>query len=76
MDKLIRDEVFLYLVLTNAEEIIRDIKNRGSLGCGDHTVVEFMISRNMGMAKDPELQKSELQVVQGIVGQDLLEISP
>jgi len=55
LDRLIRGEVLLDLVLTNAEEIIKDIKIRGSLGCGhsDHTVVGFMISRNMGLAKDP-----------------------
>lgn len=60
-----RGGVLLDLVLSTVEEIIKDIKIRGNLGCGhsDHTVVGFMISRNMGLAKDPEFQESELQIV-------------
>ena len=41
----------LDLVLTNAEKIIKDIKSRSSQGYSEHTLIEFMISRNAGLAK-------------------------
>ena len=44
-------QVLLDLVLTNAEEIIKDIKSRSSQGYSEHTLIEFMISRNAGLAK-------------------------
>lgn len=56
-----RGEATLDLVLINAKEIIREVKIRDSGGCSDHALVEFMILRNMGLAKnsqEPELQKS------------------
>lgn len=39
------------MVLTNAEEIIIDFNIRGSLGCNDHTMVEFVFSRSVGLTK-------------------------
>lgn len=51
LDRLIRGEVLLDLVLTNAEEIIKDIKIGCSLGCSEHALVEFVISRNMSLVK-------------------------
>ena len=39
------------LVLTNVAETIKDIKTGGSLCCSDHTLAEFMISRDVGLAK-------------------------
>ena len=56
----------LDLVLTSVEEIIKDIKIGGSLGCSNHAMIEFMISGNMGMAdwsQESELQESKLQAV-------------
>lgn len=44
-------ETLLNLVLTSADELIKEIKIGGSLGCSSHTLVEFMISRNTGLAK-------------------------
>ena len=41
----------LDLLLTNAEESIREVKIGGSLGCSDHTLVEFVILKNAGLAK-------------------------
>lgn len=41
----------LDLVLTSAQEIVKDIKIRGSLGCSDHTLVELMTLRNVGLHK-------------------------
>ena len=46
-----RGETFLDLVLASAEELIKEVKNGGSLGCTDHAPVEFVISRDMGLAK-------------------------
>jgi len=51
LDRPTRGEVSLDLVLANAEEIIKEIEIGGSLGCSDLTLVEFVISRNMGLAK-------------------------
>ena len=38
-------------MLTNEEEIIREVKIGGSLGCSDHALVEFVILTNAGLAK-------------------------
>ena len=46
-----RGKALLDLVLTNAEEITKDVMIGGSLGCSDHVLVKFGISRNMGLAK-------------------------
>ncbi|GAB0186157.1 hypothetical protein GRJ2_001081000 [Grus japonensis] len=35
----------LDLVLTNKEELVRNVKLKGSLGCSDHEVVEFKTFR-------------------------------
>ncbi len=42
----------LDLVLSSEEESIRDIKIGGSLGCSDHALVEFVILKNVGLAKN------------------------
>ena len=39
------------LVLTNAEESIREVKTGGSLGSSDHALVEFVILKKAGLAK-------------------------
>jgi len=44
-------EALLDLVLTNAEESIREVKIGGSLGCSGHALVEFVILKNVGLAK-------------------------
>ena len=46
-----RREALLDLVLTSAEESIREINIGGSLGCSDHALVEFVILKNAGLAK-------------------------
>ena len=51
LDGLTRGEALLDLVLTNAEERIREVKTGGSLGCSDHALVEFVILKNVGLAK-------------------------
>jgi len=39
-------------VLTNAEETVKDTKTGSSLGCSAHALVEFVILRNIGLAKN------------------------
>ena len=39
------------LMPTSVEEIIKDIKIGGSLGCSDHALLEFVILRKMDLAK-------------------------
>lgn len=34
-------------MVTNINELIGDAKFRGSLGCSDHTLVEFAVLRDM-----------------------------
>jgi len=41
----------LDVLLAIVEDIIKGIKVGGSLGCSDHALVEFVISRNVGLAK-------------------------
>jgi len=43
--------MLLDLVFTNVEEIVKGIKIGGSLGCNDHALVEFVLLRNVGLAK-------------------------
>ncbi|GAB0182327.1 hypothetical protein GRJ2_000698000 [Grus japonensis] len=40
-----RRGAMLDLVLTNKEELVRNVKLKGSLGCSDHEMVEFKILR-------------------------------
>ena len=53
-------------MLANAEKIINEVKIGGNLGCSDYALDEFLISKNMDLAKrrqDPELQESKLLAV-------------
>jgi len=52
LDRSTRGEALLDLVPSNAEKIIGDVKVGDSLDCRDHVLVEFMISRNTGLAKN------------------------
>ncbi|GAB0196022.1 hypothetical protein GRJ2_002067500 [Grus japonensis] len=46
MESMIRGEALLNL--TNAEELIREVKIEGSLSCSDHTLIEFSVLRGTG----------------------------
>ena len=39
------------LLVTNARQIIRNIKIRGSLYCTDHALVELAVLQNMGQVR-------------------------
>jgi len=47
LDRPARGEALLDLLLTSAEEIIKEVKNGGTLSCSDYALIEFMILRNM-----------------------------
>ena len=51
LDRPTKGEASLDLVLTNAEENIREVKTGGSLGCSVHALMEFVIWRNAGLSK-------------------------
>ena len=51
IDSPTRGDVILDLMVTNASELVSDVKNGGSLGCSDHALVEFTVLRDMGQAK-------------------------
>jgi len=38
-------------VLTNASELIGGVKTGGSVVCGDHTLVEFTVLRDVGKVR-------------------------
>lgn len=48
---LARDNALLDPLVTNARQLIGNIKIRGNLHCSDHALVEFAILRNMGQVR-------------------------
>jgi len=68
-DRPIRGEALLDLLLTNAEENIKGSNVGGSLGCSDYALVEFMISRDVGLAKSgvrtPNLGRANFKLFNG-----------
>lgn len=42
-------------MLTIADKIIEEVKIGGSLGCSDHALVEYVISRKMSLESEVEL---------------------
>ncbi|OPJ69932.1 hypothetical protein AV530_015446 [Patagioenas fasciata monilis] len=51
MDSLTRGGAVMDLMATNASELIGDVKIGGSLGCSDHTLMEFVVLRDVGQVK-------------------------
>ncbi|GAB0204465.1 hypothetical protein GRJ2_002912100 [Grus japonensis] len=45
IEEPMRRGAMLDLVLTNKERLVEDVKLKGSFGCNDHEMVEFMIFR-------------------------------
>lgn len=43
--------MLLDLLLTSMDELIRDLKIGGNLGCNDHPLVEFTVLRDMGQLR-------------------------
>ncbi|XP_068520926.1 uncharacterized protein [Anas acuta] len=71
LDKRTRREAFLDLVLTSVDDLIKEVKIGGSLGCSDHGLVEFVISRDVGLAKSKvrtlDLRRANLQLLKELV---------
>lgn len=71
IDHLTRGELLLDLLLTNTDELIREVKTGGILGCSDHALLELMISRDIGQAKrivkTLNLRKENFQLFKGLV---------
>ncbi|TRZ08196.1 hypothetical protein HGM15179_018912 [Zosterops borbonicus] len=72
IDSTTREDVLLDLLVTNASELIRNVKIGGSLGCSDHTLVEFAVLRDMGqvMVGPPDCQGTLLTHIQLAVDQN------
>jgi len=51
IDRPTRGDVILGLVVTNASELISDVKVGGSLGCSANALVEFTVLRDTGQMK-------------------------
>ena len=60
-DRPIRGEALVVLVLTSAEEIIKEVMTEGSLSCSGDDLKEFEPGKEH--RQDPELQECELQAV-------------
>jgi len=69
----------LDLLVTNASELIGDVKIGGSLGCGDHALVEFAVLKDMGHVKGKvktlNLMKANFQLFKELVNKTLWETS-
>ena len=74
-DKPTREEVLLDLVFTNVDELIKEVKTGGSLGCSDHALAEFVILRDMSLAKSKvrtlSFRRANLQLFKELVDQIL-----
>ncbi|PKU44788.1 nedd4-binding protein 2-like 2 [Limosa lapponica baueri] len=61
----------LDLMVTNASELIGDIKIGGSLGCSDQALVNFAVLRNMCQVKStvrtPDFGKAKFQFFKALV---------
>ena len=59
------------MMLTNASELIRDVKTGGRLGCSEHALVEFTLLRNMGKARSVirtlNFRKANFQIFKELV---------
>ncbi|KAK4818978.1 hypothetical protein QYF61_022645 [Mycteria americana] len=51
IDSPTRGDVIMDLMVTNASELICDVRIGGSLGCSDHALMEFAVLSDMGQAK-------------------------
>jgi len=58
-------------MVTNASELTGDVKTGGSLGCSDHTLVEFVVLRHMRQVKSKvrtqNFRKEKSQLIKELV---------
>ncbi len=51
-------------MLISAEEIIKEVKIRGDLGCSEYALVKFVnVNLKKEWSQDPKLQESEFKAV-------------
>jgi len=62
--------MFLDLLLTSSEELIKEVKTGGTLGCSDHALLEFVVLRKM------DLSKSRVSLLNCRLFEDLLSEMP
>ena len=67
-------------MVTNASELIGDVKIGGSVGCSDHTLGEFAVLRDMGQAKSKvrtlNFRKAKFQLFKELVNRTPLGNCP
>ncbi|GAB0209193.1 hypothetical protein GRJ2_003385000 [Grus japonensis] len=72
-----RGDVILDLMVTNASELMGEVKTGGSLGCSDHALVEFTVLRDMGQVKSKvrtlNFRKANFQLFKELVNRTLWE---
>jgi len=65
-------------MVTNARELINDVNFGDSLGCSEHTLVEFTVLRDMGKARSIvrtlNFRKASFQLFQELVSRTLWEV--
>ena len=70
-------DAFLDLVLTDAEELIKELKVGAILGCRDHALVQFEMVRATGPAKSKvrtlNFRRAHLRLFKGLLGEILWE---
>ena len=78
IDGPIRGDAVLDLFLTNANELISDIRTGGCPGCSDHAIVEFMLQRDMRQPKSKiralNCRKADFQLFRELVNKTPWEI--
>ncbi|PKU48868.1 rna-directed dna polymerase from mobile element jockey-like [Limosa lapponica baueri] len=77
IDRPTREDAILDLLVTNTSELISDIKIGGSLGCSDHSLVDFAVLRDMGKMKSevrtPKFRNAKFQLFKDLVNMTLWE---
>jgi len=66
-------------MVSNANDLISDIKTGGSLGCSGHTLVEFSpegYGKGEGYSQDPKCLESQIPALQGVRQEDPLGNGP
>ncbi|XP_035169448.1 olfactory receptor 14A16-like [Oxyura jamaicensis] len=67
-------EALLDLVLTNMEELIKEVKIGGRLYCSDHALAELVISRNTAWQRASQKANGILACINGVVASRLTEV--
>ena len=62
----------LGLVLPSTDQLVNEVETGGSLGCSDHTMAEFVIWRDIGLANSKvrtlNFRRAKFQLFEEFVG--------